>query len=149
MRQRWARWSLCHQVLETFSLVEAEGRDVDEAVYVRRVVAESGHDLTTVGVSYDHRRAILAVQHLAQPRDVVRQRRLGELRCGDVIVLRLQPLDDAIPARSVGPGAMHEDDVRQIRHCAAPSGLLAGFRTFCLLLRRPLVIPWAVMGEPS
>ena len=78
MRQRGGRRAaLGQQRADRFALVEAEGRDVDQADDVRRVGAQRGHDLAAVGVAGDDGRAVLAGQHLAQPGDVIGQRGSG------------------------------------------------------------------------
>jgi len=107
------RRALRQQRADRLALVQAEGRDVDQAGDVRRVRAESRDDLAAVGVAGDDGRAILAVQHLPQPGDVVGQGRLRELGCGDGEAGGLQALDDGAPAGAVGPCAVDEDDVRQ------------------------------------
>ncbi len=56
---------------ERLALVEPEGGDVDEPDDVGGLVAERGHDLPAVGVADDDRRAVLKLEHLAEPRDVV------------------------------------------------------------------------------
>ena len=42
---------------------------------VMRIVAERGHDLATVRMPDDDRRAVLEIEHLAQSGDVVGERR--------------------------------------------------------------------------
>ena len=81
------------------------------AVHVRRVGAQGGHDLAAVGVPGDDRGAVLEVQHLAQPGDVVGQGGHRELRGGDVVTAGLQPLDDTAPAGAIGPRAVDQDNV--------------------------------------
>ena len=49
------------------------------------------------------------VQHLAQPGHVIGQRGQRELRRGDVVAAGLQPLDDAAPARALGPRAVDRE----------------------------------------
>ena len=63
--------SLGEERAERLALIQAECRDVDEARDVRGVGAERGDDLAAVGVSGDDRRAVLEVEDLPQPRDVV------------------------------------------------------------------------------
>ena len=65
----------------------------------------------------NHRRTVLAAQHLAEAGNVVRERPHRELRCGDGMALGLQPLDDGAPAGAVGPRAVHENDVRLVVGC--------------------------------
>jgi len=89
-----------------------EGRDIDQADDVRRVRAQSRHDLPAVGMACHDDRAVLAVQHLAQPGDVSAQRGLRELGCRDVVAIGLQALDDSAPTRAVGPRAVDQDDIR-------------------------------------
>ena len=101
---------------DRFALVQAEGRDVDQADDVRRVGAQSGHDLPAVGVAGDDGGTVLAVQHLAQPGDIIRQRGLRELGRGDGVAAGLQALDDGAPARAVGPRAVDDDEVRPRIH---------------------------------
>ena len=108
------------QRADRFALVKPEGGDVDQADDVRRVGAERGHDLPAVGMAGDDRRAVLAVQHLAEPGDVRRQRGLGELRGGDVVAVGLKALDDGAPARAVGPCAVHQNDIRLNSHVSGP-----------------------------
>jgi hypothetical protein len=56
---------------ERLALVEGERGDVDEADDVRCVRSEGRDDLAAVGVSDDDRGAVLELEHLAQPCDVV------------------------------------------------------------------------------
>ena len=107
---------LREQCAERFALVEAERGDVDEPDDVRRVRAERGDDLAAVGVSDDDRGALLELEHLAQPRDVVGERAQRELRRSHLEALSLEALDHAAPAGSVGPGAVDENDVRSSVH---------------------------------
>jgi len=65
-------------------------------------------------VSGDDRRALLELQYLTQAGDVVGERRQRELGCRDVEAVGLQPLDDGTPARTIGPGAVDEDDVGSV-----------------------------------
>ena len=81
MRERRRHRPLREQRAERLALVEAERGDVDEADDVRSIGAERGDDLAAVGVSGDDRRAVLELEHLAQPGDVVGQRVQWELRC--------------------------------------------------------------------
>ena len=60
------------------------------------------------------------VQHLAQPGNVVGQRGQRELRCGDVVAVGLQALDDAAPARAIGPCAVDKHDIRSGVHLGDP-----------------------------
>ena len=101
---------------ERLALVEPERRDVDEADDVRRLGTERGHDLAAVGVSDDDRRTVLELEHLTQAGDVVGERAQRELRRSDLEAVGLQALDDAAPARPVGPCAMDENDVRSTVH---------------------------------
>ena len=52
------------QAADRLTLVEPEGRHVDQPGGVRRVGAEGGHDLAAVGVARHDRGAVLQVQHL-------------------------------------------------------------------------------------
>ena len=79
MRERRGDRPLREKRSERFALVEAERGDVDEGDDIRRVGAERGDDLAAVGVSDDDRGAVLEVEHLAQPRDVVGERAQREL----------------------------------------------------------------------
>src|SRR6266704_5981203 len=101
---------------ERFALVEAEGGDVDEADDVRGAGPEGGDDLAAVGVSDEDRRAVLEVEYLAQPGDVVGERGQRELRRSDLEAVCLEALDDAAPAGPVGPGAVDKNDVRSAVH---------------------------------
>jgi len=76
VRERRGRRSLRQQPADRFALVQPEGRDVNQADDVRRVRAQSSDDLPAVGPAGDDGRAVLAVQHLAQPGDVGGQRGL-------------------------------------------------------------------------
>ena len=116
MRERRCDRPLREKRAERFALVEAEGRDVDEADDVRSVRAERGDDLAAVGVSDDDRGAVLELEHLTQPGDVVRERAQRELRRPHLEAVCLEALDDAAPAGPVGPGAMDENDVRPAVH---------------------------------
>src|SRR5438128_8561296 len=101
---------------ERLALVETECGDVDEAHHARCVRAKRRDDLTAVGVSDDDRRAVLELEYLAQPRDVVGERAERELRRSDLEPFCLEALDDVAPAGPVGPGAMDENDVRPVVH---------------------------------
>src|SRR6266567_268900 len=68
----------------------------------------------------DDGRAVLERQHLAQARDIVGERRQRELRRADAVAGFLQALDDAAPARPVGPCAMDQNDVRTTSHFGKP-----------------------------
>ena len=124
MGERRRDRSLREKCAERFALVEAERGDVDEPDDVRCVRAERGDDLAAVGVSDDDRGALLELEHLAQPRDVVGERAQRELRRSHLEALRLEALDHAAPAGSVGPGAVDENDVRPSVHCRLPSSEL-------------------------
>src|ERR1700733_10146344 len=108
--------TLRQQSADRFAFVKTEGRNVDQASDVRCVRAQGSDDLAAVGVASDNGRAVLAVQHLTQPGDVIGQGGLRELRCRNVIAGGLQPLDDGAPARPVGPRAVHKDDIRLSVH---------------------------------
>lgn len=83
-----------------------------EADDVRRVGAERRDHLASVGVRGENRRASLAGEHVADLRDIIRERGLRKLRGGDVVAVGLQALDYGAPARAVCPRSMDEDDVR-------------------------------------
>ena len=104
------------QGADRFAFVEAEGGDVDEGDHVRCVAAKGSHDLAAVGVADYDRWPVLAVEHLAQPRDVVGECRHRKLRRGDAEAVRLQAFDDCAPAGAIGPGAVDENDVRVTVH---------------------------------
>ena len=76
-QRRSGRAALSEKPADRLSLVEPERRDVDQAGDVRRVGAERGHDLAAAGVAGDIGRAVLVVQYLAQPGDVIGQRDSG------------------------------------------------------------------------
>jgi hypothetical protein len=116
MRDRRRRRSLRKQRPDRFALIEAEPGDVNNPDDVGGVRAQRCHDLAAVRMSGQDSRAVLHDQHLTEPRNVIRQRAERELRCGDVISVRLQPLDDATPTGTVGPSAVYEDDVRFCGH---------------------------------
>jgi hypothetical protein len=123
MRQGGTHRSLLQQGANRLTLIQPEPRDVDQTDHVRRVRAESGHDLAAVGVAGDDGRAVLAGQHLAQPGNVSGQRGLRKLGRGYLVAVGLQALDDRAPARAVGPGAVDEDDIRSITHSGSfPDG---------------------------
>src|SRR5262249_37755357 len=98
-----------------------EAGDVDESDHVRRVLPEGGDDLAAVRVPGDDRGAILPGEHLTEPGHVVGKRGEWELRRGDREAVLLEVLDDGAPARSVGPGSVHEHDVQRGIHCGPPS----------------------------
>src|ERR1700722_17690305 len=116
MRQRRGHRSLGQRRAERFALVQAERGDVDQARDIGVIRAERGDDLAAVGVPGDDGGAVLQVQHLAQPGNVIGERGQRELRRGDVVAVGLQALDDAAPAGALGPGAVDEDDVRSGVH---------------------------------
>jgi len=62
---------LRQQSADRFAFVKPEGCDVDQASDVRCVRAQGSDDLAAVGVAGDDGRAVLAVQYLAQPGDVI------------------------------------------------------------------------------
>src|SRR5205807_10394655 len=64
----------------------------------------------------DDGRTVLEVQHLAQPGDVIGQRGQWKLGGGDVVAVGLQALDDGAPTGAVGPGTMHQHDIRESIH---------------------------------
>jgi hypothetical protein len=80
------------------------------------VLTERRDDLAAVGVSDDDRRAVLKVEHLAQPRDVIGERAERELGRPHLEAVVLEALDHPAPTRPVGPGAMDENDVRATAH---------------------------------
>lgn len=82
MRKGRHHRSLGEQLPDRFTLVESEGRDVHEADDVRRVPAERADDLATVRVACDDGRAVLTIEDLPEPCDVVRQG--GQRHCGAV-----------------------------------------------------------------
>jgi hypothetical protein len=116
VRQRWGRRTLRQQRADRFALIEAEGRDEDQADNVRRIRAQSSDDLTAVRMTGDDRRAVLAGQHLAQPGHISGQRGLGELGRDDLVAVGLQALDDRAPAGAIGPPAVDQDDIRPDTH---------------------------------
>src|SRR5258708_460364 len=71
MRYRRRGRSLSQQRAEGLALVEAKGRDVDQADDIRRVCAQRTDDLASVGVAGDDGWPVLTSQHLTQARDVV------------------------------------------------------------------------------
>jgi len=101
---------------ERLALVQAEGRDVDEANDVGRVAAERGDDVPAVAVAGDNRRAGLPREDLSQPCDVVSERGLRELRRGDVVARGLQRLDDALHEDPFRPRPVDKHDVRPLAH---------------------------------
>ena len=106
MGQRGGRMAaLGEQAADRFALVQAEGRDVDQADDVRRVGAQSGHDLPAVGVAGDDGGTVLAVQHLPQPGDIIRQRGLRELGRGDGVAAGLQALGSNLYAETAASGS--------------------------------------------
>src|SRR5207237_8217939 len=86
--------------------------------------AQSGHDLATVGVAGDNGRAVLAGQHLAQSSDVSGKLGDRKLGCGDSVAVGLQALDDGAPTGAVGPGTMHQHNIRERIH------FFTSFRSF-------------------
>src|SRR5947209_20496499 len=98
MRERRRDRSLREQRPERLTLVEAEGGDVDEADDVWSVRAERGDDLAAVGVSDGNRGAVLELEHLAQPCDVVCERGQRELWRPHLEAFCLEAFDDAAPA---------------------------------------------------
>jgi hypothetical protein len=89
------------------------------ATDVMRIVAERGHDLATVRMPDDDRRAVLEIEHLAQSRDIVGERRQWELGRRDPEAVGLEALDDPAPTGSVRPSAVDENDVRSPVHLHA------------------------------
>jgi hypothetical protein len=122
---------LGQQRAERFTLVKAERGDVDQACDVRGISAQGGHDLAAVGVPGDDGGAVLQVQHLAQPGNIVGQCGQRELGCADVVAVGLQALDDRAPAGAVGPCAVDEDDVRSGVHFGGPFVVVS-----CAIVRR-------------
>src|SRR5712691_4621035 len=112
------------------ALVETECGDVDEAHHARCVRAKRRDDLAAVGVSDDDRRAVLELEYLAQPADVVGKRGQRELRRPHLEALCLEALDDAAPAGPVGPGAMDENDVRPAVHLS-PTPFVESWKDEC------------------
>src|SRR5438309_9911651 len=104
MGQRRRRRASTEQTAKRFALVETEGGDVDERHNVRRIRAQSGHDLPAVGVAGDYRWSRLAPQDLAQAGDVGSTRSLRELRRGDGKPWCLQRSDHIAPTATVRPG---------------------------------------------
>ena len=132
VRQRRGHWSLRQQPAQRFTLVKAERGDVDQSGDVRGVRAQGGHDLAAVGVPGDDGGAVLEVQDLAQPGHVIGQRGQRELRCRDMVAVGLQALDDAAPARALGPCAVDENDIRSGVHLCGPFVV----RSYCHLAAR-------------
>src|SRR6476646_7829363 len=97
---------------DRLAFVDRDGRDVDQADDVWRVGAEPGDDLPTVGVAGDDGRTVLEGQYLAEPCDIIGQRREGKLWCRDVVAVGLEALDDRAPTGTVGPGTVNKNDVR-------------------------------------
>ena len=122
--------TLRQQRTQRFALVNPERGDVDEAGDVGRVGPQGGHDLAAVGVAGHDRRAILEVQHLAQPGDVIGYRGHRELRCRDVVATGLQALDDRAPARTISPRAVDENDIGSCSHVSG-SFLVTAVRPWC------------------
>ena len=116
MRERRRYGPLREKRTERLALVEPERGDVDEADDIRGVGTERGDDLAAIGVAGDDRGAVLELEHLAQPRDVVGQRVERELWRSDLEAVCLEAFDDAAPARPVGPGPVDENDVRPAVH---------------------------------
>jgi hypothetical protein len=88
-----------------------------EADDVWSVCSERSHDLAAIGVPDDDRRAVLELEHLAQPCDVVGERAHGELGRPYLEAICLEAPDDAAPAGPIGPGAMDENNVWPAVHC--------------------------------
>ena len=79
VREGRGRGTLRQKSANRFAFVKAKGRDVDQTSDVRCIRAQGSDDLATVGVAGDDGRAVLAVQYLAQPGDVIGQGGLREL----------------------------------------------------------------------
>ena len=78
------------------------------------------HVCAAIGVAGHDRRAILEIQHLSQPGDVIGYRGHRELGCYDVVAVGLQALDDGAPARAVRPCTMDKDDIRSVVMSVVP-----------------------------
>jgi hypothetical protein len=116
VRERPRGWRFRAHGGDRFALVEPKRSDVDEPDDIRRVVAEGGHDLPAVGMPHDDAGPVLPGEGLAQAGDIVGEGGQRELRGGDVIALGLQVLHDGAPARSVGEGAVDQNDIRLLGH---------------------------------
>ena len=68
---------------------------------------------------------------------VLGQRGQRELRCGDVIAAGLQALDDAAPARALGPCAVDKNDIRPVFISGIPSWSLPADRADPTMHGRP------------
>src|ERR1700719_3393012 len=114
--QRGGWWPSAEKRAQRLALSQPKGGDVYERDDVRCVGSECRHDLAAIGVAGDYRRAVLTAEDLPQACDVGRQRSLRKLRRGDLEALGLERLDDPAPARSVGPGAVNENNVWFFAH---------------------------------
>src|SRR5260370_34797313 len=98
MRYRRRGRSLSQQRAEGLALVEAKGRDVDQADDIRRVWAQRTDDLASVGVAGDDGWPVLTSQHLTQARDVISERSRGQLRARDRAASGLHAPGNGAPA---------------------------------------------------
>jgi hypothetical protein len=105
---------------DRLTFIESESGNVNQGDDVRSVGTHSRHDLSPVRMPDYNGGAILAVKHLTQSGHVVNQRRFWKLRGGDVVPGCLEPLNDGRPARSIGPSAVNEDNIRKFTHCGSP-----------------------------
>src|SRR5260370_42052362 len=116
MRYRRRGRSLSQQRAEGLALVEAKGRDVDQADDIRRVCAQRTDDLASVGVAGDDGWPVLTSQHLTQARDAVSYRRHGKRRGRDRVATGLQARDHCTPAGTLAPCAIDEYDGGALRY---------------------------------
>ena len=99
-----------------------------------RIGAGLGDDRAAIAVADEHGRTGLAVEDAVGGGDVIRQRSLRFLDDADAVAVLAEDIGDAPPARTVGEGAVDEDDVldrlgprrrdgrRQKRHRCGRSG---------------------------
>ena len=99
------------QRLHRLALVRHERRDEHESDHVGRIRSELGDDRATIRVTDDDRGAVLDREHLADGGHVILEGPQRDLHGGHLEPIRLQGLDDLVPARSVCPCPMDEHDV--------------------------------------
>lgn len=95
---------------EIFSGIRGAGGDVHQGADLRIDPGFTDHG-AGIGMADQHRRAVLLIKHALGGGDVVGHRGQWVLYRGDVQTGGLQPRNYLGPARTIGPGTVHQHDV--------------------------------------
>ena len=114
------RLGAVEHIRDRFALVRSERGDVDQRLHL--LVARRPDDGSGIGVADENDRPCHPLQGSIKRRHVVPERGQRQWRRHHLDAVGRQRRDDLRPARSVGPGAVDQDDAHTIRlHGQLPS----------------------------